>query len=247
MVSVGKKKDGTPATICYCGLTGTGVVYETPPLPNGKPREFVPITQMKNNLMILDKATGHFGHQINGLDETRLLEAMGEDNYDKVGTRPPVAELKRLGIKLATEVPTWRMNVGTFRGAYPHGQVFINDYREFSSITQRPVLTLYDKLIDFLFDRGIARHNTSDFMLFPTIENVDERLPPKQRVWGFNVEDVFACVTEEWVKEGKNGIRNFVLDGVPLVASYDEKHETLGIFKRHNKKNVASNVKTMAR
>ena len=59
MVDVGKKKDGTPATICYCGLTGTGVVYETPDLPDGTKREFVPITQMKNNLIILDKATGH--------------------------------------------------------------------------------------------------------------------------------------------------------------------------------------------
>ena len=66
MVAVGENKDGVPATICYCGLTGTGVVYETPPLPDGTPREFIPITQMKNNLIILDKATGHFGHQING-------------------------------------------------------------------------------------------------------------------------------------------------------------------------------------
>ncbi len=63
MVKVGVKKDNTPATICYCGLTGTGVVYETPDLPDGTPREFVPITQMKNNLIMLDKATGHFGHQ----------------------------------------------------------------------------------------------------------------------------------------------------------------------------------------
>ena len=43
--------------------------------------------------MILDKTTGHFGHQINGLDETRLLDAMGETNYDKVGKRLPLAEL----------------------------------------------------------------------------------------------------------------------------------------------------------
>ena len=44
MVDVGTKSNGTPATICYCGLTGTGVVYETPPLPDGRAREFVPIT-----------------------------------------------------------------------------------------------------------------------------------------------------------------------------------------------------------
>lgn len=242
MVDVGKKEDGTPATICYCGLTGTGVVYETPPLPDGTPREFVPITQLKNNLMILDKATGHFGHQINGLDETRLLEALGEDNYNKVGTRLPMKELEKLGIKPATEVPSWRMTYGNFAKAYPDGDVFINDYREFPEITKRPILTMYDKIIDTLFDRGIGKHNTTSFMLFPTIKGVDPRLDPKTRVFGFNVEDDFACYTEDFVKQGTNGVRNLTLSGVPLVASYDPVHETLGIFVRPNDKPITNNV-----
>jgi hypothetical protein len=242
MVSVGTKKNGIPATICYCGLTGTGVVYEVPPLPDGTPKDLVPITQIKNNLIILDKASGHFGHQINGLDETRLLEAMGEENYNKVGTRLPEAELKKLGVEPATEVSSWRMTVGNFRKAFPHGKVFINDYREFSSITERPILSVYDKIIDTLFDRGIKKHNTTDFMLFPTIKDVDERLPAKQRVFGFNVGDDFACVTEEYAMKAKNGVINFTLSGKPLVASWDPKHETIGIFKRNNDKPIQSNV-----
>ena len=245
MAKVGVKRDNTPATICYCGLTGTGVVYETPDLPDGTPRELVPITQMKNNLIILDKATGHFGHQINGLDETRLLEALGEgDNYDMVGKRLPVKELERLGVEVAKEVPSWRMPYGAFVSAFPHGKVFINDYREFPEITKkyRPVWRLYDWLIDTFFDKGIERHNTTNFMLFPTISDVDERLPAKQRVFGFNVGDDFACFTEEFVKSSKNGVVNFSLEGVPLVASYDPKYESLGIFKRKDDKPIHNTV-----
>lgn len=244
MALVGVKKDKTPATICYCGLTGTGVVYEAPPLPDGTPHEFVPITQMKNNLIILDKATGHFGHQINGLNETRLLEALGEDNYDKVGTRLPVKELEKLGIEPGKEVPSWRMPFGAFASAFPQGQVFINDYREFPEVTKgyRPVWRFYDWIIDTVFDNAIGRHNTTNFQMFPTIKDVDERLPPKQRVFGFNVGDEFACFTEEFAEKAKNGVVNFKLDGVPLVASYDSKNESLGIFKRKDDKPIYDNV-----
>ena len=175
------------------------------------------------------------------MDETRLLEALGEDNYDKVGTRLPMAKLEELGVLPAAEVPSWRMTLGNFRKAYPHGKVFINDYREFPEL-KRPIRSLYDKIIDTTFDRAIFKHNTSNFMLFPTIQNVDPRLDAKQRVFGFNVRDEFACLTEEYVAEGKNGVRNFELEGVPLVASWDPKHETLGIFKRPSKKPIYKNV-----
>ncbi len=124
------------------------------------------------------------------------------------------------------------------------GQVFINDYREFPTIDKkyRPVWRFYDWVIDTVFDRAIERHNTTNFMLFPTIKDVDKRLEPKQRVFGCNVGDDFAAFTEDFVKNQKNGVVNFALDGVPLVASWDVRFETLGIFKRKDNKSIANTV-----
>jgi hypothetical protein len=89
VVRVGERsgKDGgspIPVGIAYCALTGTGIVYETPNLPDGTERESVPFTQLENNLILRDRATGHMGHQINGIYETELLRRMGGDSYQQV-------------------------------------------------------------------------------------------------------------------------------------------------------------------
>lgn len=228
-------------SFAFCALTGTGIVYETPDLPDGTPREFVPLSQLENNLILLDKATGHIGHQINGLDETKLLEAMEEDSYDKVGRRLKEDELKKLGVEPAVEVASWRMSVGNFIRTYPHGLVFINDYKEFPELA-KPVMTIYDKVMDLIFSVAIGYHNVSPLPVFPTVKDIDARLEPKTRVWGFNVGNSYAAVTEDFVKEGKHGVRNITLGGVPLVASYDPDTECLGIWRRPNDKPIASNV-----
>lgn len=240
---VGQKKDGTPVAIAYCGLTGTGVVYETPDLPDGTPRNFIVLTQLENNLVLLDTATGHIGHQINGIDETKLLQAMGEEDYDKVGRRPATDELSRLHVQPAKEVPSWRMTVGAFTQSFPHGQVFINDYKEFPELT-KPVKTIYDKLVDIVFYLFVNKfHNRPDTPpLFPTVDHIDNRLPTKRRVWGFNVRDEYVCLTEDFVKKGKNQTRNMTVGGKPLVASYDPASESLGIWVRPSGRPIASNV-----
>ena len=53
---------------------GTGIVYETPDLPCGTPREFFPLAQLENNLVVMETTTAHIGHQISGIDETLLLK-----------------------------------------------------------------------------------------------------------------------------------------------------------------------------
>ena len=62
---IGLSHDGTPAIIAFCALTGAGVCIRTPNTPDGRERELVPYIQLENNLVVLDKTTGHFGHQIN--------------------------------------------------------------------------------------------------------------------------------------------------------------------------------------
>eukprot|EP00523_Entomoneis_sp_CCMP467_P011465 CAMPEP_0168724416 /NCGR_PEP_ID=MMETSP0724-20121128/3624_1 /TAXON_ID=265536 /ORGANISM="Amphiprora sp., Strain CCMP467" /LENGTH=489 /DNA_ID=CAMNT_0008771163 /DNA_START=20 /DNA_END=1489 /DNA_ORIENTATION=+ len=235
-----------PVTIAYCGLTGTGIVYETPRLPDGREREFFPLTQLENNLVVMDRTTGAIGHQINGLNETLLLEklaakegaaATGEANYDLVGKRPKDATLQELGVEPAQEVASWRMTVGDFRKAFPLGKVFVNDYKEFPKLAQ-PVLSLYDKAIDMIFYVFVDLvHNKIEAPLFPTIENKDDRLPNKTRVWGLNVGDDFVAITEHWVKKGPHCTRNFTVgsneeDKNYLVASWDGETESLGVWIR---------------
>lgn len=79
-------------------------MYETPDLPCGTPREFFPLTQLENNLVVMEKTTAHIGHQINGIDETLLLKRINSDSYDDAGRRPSSTELSELSMKAATEV-----------------------------------------------------------------------------------------------------------------------------------------------
>jgi len=46
------------------------------------------------------------------------------------------------------------------------------------------------------------------------------------------VGDEYVALTEEFVKTGKGGNRNFVVGEIPLVASWDDDAECLGIWKR---------------
>ena len=130
------------------------------------------ISQLEDNLVVLDKTTGHMGHQINCLDETRLLQAMGGTaDYNRVGRRLSTQELERLQVPVATELPRWRMTLGHFAKAYPEtGQVFINDYKEFPNLLHNPALTIYDKVMQFVFDIFLYYHGKSPRPIFPTVD-----------------------------------------------------------------------------
>lgn len=169
-----------PAAIMYCALTGTGIVYETPDLPCGQETFFFPLTQLENNLVVMERTTAHIGHQINGIDETKLLKLIGSDDYDDVGRRPSESELEELHMEPAKEVASWKMPFQYVASTYPHAKVFINDYKEYPNVRfvsyvcyvhmicshiryctcsilihflqlKRPVLTIYDKIMDMVF------------------------------------------------------------------------------------------------
>ena len=236
-----------PAAIMYCALTGTGIVYETPDLPCGQEKFFFPLTQLENNLVVMERTTGHIGHQINGINETKLLERIGSDDYDDVGRRPSEAELEELQMEPAKEVASWKMPFQYYATTYPHGKVFINDYKEYPDL-KRPVLTMYDKIMDAVFYVYIqVFHNNSEVQAFPTVDKVDDRLPTKTRVWGFNVGDHYIALTEDFVKEGKNGVRNMQCGDVPIVASWDDNVDSLGIWIRPSSKVITKKVDVRGR
>ena len=154
----------------YCGLTNLGMAFELENHPDSKEVELVPLTQLENNLILLDKNTGHIGQQINGVDEAALLEKIHGKSYRETNRRLPEEVLKNANlhgsemgkevsvvlplpllhciitqIKISLvfdccQIPTWRMKLGDFVRTYPEGEVFINDYKMFPNM-KRPVKT----------------------------------------------------------------------------------------------------------
>uniref|UniRef100_A0A0G4HAA7 DUF3179 domain-containing protein n=1 Tax=Chromera velia CCMP2878 TaxID=1169474 RepID=A0A0G4HAA7_9ALVE len=230
-VRAGATASGVPVTMTYCGLTNLGIAYETPNHEDGSQLELVPLTQLENNLVLMDKSSGHVGQQINGIDEDCLRKKLGTSSYRETARRMTDEDLAALSHTALKEVPTWRMSLGAFANTYPGGEVFINDYKMFKSILKAPVRSLYDSIIDFIFETAIRFQSSNPQPVFPTIENPDTRLPPKEKVWAFNVGDDYVAVTEDFVRRGTDGVRYLTVGGVRVVASWDGDAESLGVWK----------------
>ena len=99
-----------------------------------------------------------------------------------------------------------------------------------------------DKLMDYIFDFSVYFQATKPDPVFPTLEYIDPRLPPKEQVFGFNVGDDYVAVTENFVRDSSNGVRNMIVGGEHIVASYDKDHGSLGIWKCPSTKPVKQPV-----
>mmetsp|Transcript_96395 Transcript_96395/g.267787 ORF Transcript_96395/g.267787 Transcript_96395/m.267787 type:complete len:438 (-) Transcript_96395:74-1387(-) len=239
---VGTLPSGVPVTMTYCGLTHLGMAIETPNHADGKAMELVPLTQLENNLVLLDKATGHLGQQINGMDEECVCQRLGLQSYHMSARRPSSQELEGMeATVVAKEVPTWRMTPGNFVRTYPNGEVFINDYKMFKNL-KAPVMSLYDAIIDTIFEISITFQATNPKPVFPTIERPDPRLPAKEQVWAFNIDDDHVAVTENFVRDGPRGVRNMTVGGTSVVAAWDAEAASLGIWRRPSAQHISRSI-----
>ena len=76
-----------------------------------------------------------------------------------------------------------------------------------------------------------ARGNYYDnAMIVNSISYLDRRLPPKKRVLGLEMEDLYGAVQVDSVKEAR--VLNFSMGLTPLVATYDEEMDAVRIFDR---------------
>jgi len=134
------------------------------------------------------------------------------------------------------------MTLGNFVRTYPNGQVFINDYKMYKDLAS-PVKTVYDTLMDFIFETAVYLQATHPDPVFPTIDNIDPRLPPKEQVWAFNVGEDYVAVTETFVRDG-NDVRNITVGSLPVhvVASWDKETASLGIWLRPSSKPIIKPV-----
>jgi hypothetical protein len=201
---------GENVIMTYCGLTNLGMAF-TPEI-DGQSVQLSPITQLENNLVMVDKTTGEPVQQLWGVREADVIAG----NTDK--------RMK--------EWPTFRMPFAKFVEAYPEGEVFVNDYLiedMRAGFLQNPVVFVYDKIMDGIFDWAIEEQKNSDQPAFPTIEYFDERLANKQPVWGFDIDGDYVAYTEEFVRE-QGGVVNATVGGQAVVIAYDEQFDSLGVF-----------------
>ena len=240
----GRKADGSQRTMTYCGLTNLGMVFDIAKHSDGKDVELAPMTQLENNLVLMDKVTGHLGQQINGVDEVALLKKMGGEDFQLTKRGPSQDELKTLKMKpseMGIEVATWRMSLWDFIRTYPENGEVLNDYKMFKDI-KKPIKTMYNTIMDTIFETSIHFQATNPAPVFPTLKNIDKRLPSKELVWSFNVGDDYAALTVTFVRNSKNGTKNLEVGGESIVASWDPNSSSLGIFKNPTGKAIQGPV-----
>ncbi|MEH6454354.1 MAG: DUF3179 domain-containing (seleno)protein [Psychromonas sp.] len=218
-VAGGEPVNGTEVVMTYCGLTNLGMAFI--PEIDGQAVDMAPMTQLENNLVLFDKNTNEPIQQLWGQTEADVIA-----NIDR-------------GMK---EYPTFRMPFATFSQAYPDGEVFINDYLVEdmrTSFWSNPVVFVYDRAMELIFETAIHFQETEEAPVFPTIEHFDDRLTNKELIWGFDINDDYVSYTEEFVKENGHLI-NVTVGGQDIVISYDEQYQSLGIFYNNTSSNINS-------
>lgn len=195
--------DGEEVIMTYCGLTNMGVAYS----PNiGEQKvDLRVMTQLRNNLVMLDMNTGEPIQQMWG-------------SMEKDGEHGPSMK----------EWPTLRMPFGSFKELYPNGKVYVN------GIDQQSDNALV-RFFDYIVRDGMMLHAVrtlqwqSDKPAFPTVKEFDDRLPIKELVYGINIDDDHVAYTQEFVNE-QGGIINTSIGGTAIVIYNDKEYDSLVAF-----------------
>ncbi|MGF1757128.1 DUF3179 domain-containing protein [Photobacterium sagamiensis] len=109
---------------------------------------------------------------------------------------------------------TWK----SFKELYPQATVFNYEFNR-----------VVDSLLLALFEGPMEQQFSNEYgPIFPTLAMNDNRLPPKEQIWGFDSGDVQAAFTRSFAQ--KNPVFKFDLEGHPLVLVYDEEHDIVNLF-----------------
>lgn len=205
--------DGEEVIMTYCGLTNMGVAYS--PVIGDQKVDLRVMTQLRNNLVMLDMNTGEPIQQMWG-------------SMEKDGEHGPSMR----------EWPTLRMPFGSFKELYPDGKVYVN------GIDQQSDNALV-RFFDYIVRDGMMLHAVrtlqwqSDKPAFPTVKEFDDRLPVKELVYGISIDNDHVAYTQKFVNE-QGGIINVTVGGKPLVVYNDEKYDSLVAFYNPTGSDVSS-------
>ncbi len=198
--------NGEEVIMTYCGLTNLGIAYS--PIIGDQKLDLAVMTQLKNNMVLYDKNSGHPIQQILGIQERD----------------PENRKMK--------EWPTVRMPFRSFKQLYPEGMVYINEIPDF---TENPVLAVWDRLVRhgmMLWGIGLNWIENGK-PAFPTITFKDKRLPMKELVYTISVNDDHVAYSKDFIKQQRN-IINTVIGGTSIVINYDPELDIVTAFFKDN-------------
>ena len=116
--------------------------------------------------------------------------------------------------------PNTMMSWENFKGAYPQAKVFVYRHHRF-----------IDSFLDSVFEEPMKKQfDRAQGPIFPTLDMKDQRLNPKEQIWGFDNGTTQLAFTRAFAQE--NPVYNFELDGQSLVLVYDKQVDTVGLFNR---------------
>jgi hypothetical protein len=216
-IAGGEAVNGKEVVMTYCGLTNLGIAYS--PVIDGQKLDLAPMTQLENNLVMFDRISGEPIQQLWGQTE---------------------ADVKAGIDRGMLEHPTFRMPFEKFEEAYPHGEVFINDYLVEdmrNSFWSNPPLFAYDRVMEFIFNTAIDLQQTREAPVFPTISHFDERLPTKTHIWGFDINNDYVAYTEQFIRDNNNLV-NTNVGGQDVVIAFSEAYQSLGVYYNHTGRDI---------
>jgi uncharacterized protein DUF3179 len=202
--------NGEDVVMTYCGLTNLGIAYS--PVINDQKLDLTIMTQLKNNLVLFDKNSGHPIQQILGTQERD----------------PEQRKMK--------EWPLVRMPFRSYKSLYPDGLVYINEIPDF---TENPVLAVWDRFVRhgmMLWGVGLNWKDNNK-PAFPTIVFKDKRLPMKEHVYTISVDNDHVAYSRDFIKQQGNVI-NTVIGGAPIVINYDPRMDIVTAFFKDNETSV---------
>jgi hypothetical protein len=116
--------------------------------------------------------------------------------------------------------PNTMMSWKHFKQAYPQAKVFLY-------ASDRAV----DSFLQNVFEQPMKKQfDRSQGAIFPTLDMQDQRLNPKEQVWGFDNGTSQVAFTRAFALE--NPAYRFELDGQALVLVYDEEVDTVSLFNQ---------------
>ena len=136
--------------------------------------------------------------------------------YQQITSQTPEGD-KTLDHRAAQRMP-WR----SFREIYPDGKVF--------HVVESGLYATLDKITYALFVDGLESYYTGLDPLFPTLRMDDDRLPPKEQIWGINLTGEQVAYARSFLEQ--NPLHKTMIGDKPVLVAWFPKYETLGVFSR---------------
>ena len=125
--------------------------------------------------------------------------------------------------------PTQVMSYDAFKELYPQGRVFFN-----------PEQGMRDTVVRMMLRTVTNRQHEFDAPVFPTIDNPDPRLPPKEQVWGISLGGEQVAYSMDFL--ASNPVVNTTVGGTPIAVVYYPEYGTVAGFKRGAKAVVPGEI-----